>query len=125
MVTRRGGRSDRGASGLGCVLSLVLTVGVLYYGINLGRVWWRYKELQNAMETAARFGQTQTVDQVTRQLQAEATDLGVPPAGRVFKVTKMDGPPRITISTSYTEEVKLPLFHRVFEFRPSVTQKFF
>jgi hypothetical protein len=125
MVTGQRNVRARGASTLGCLLSLVLTVGVVYYGINLGRVWWRYKELQNSMETAARFGQTQSVDQISRQLQAEAQDLGIPPEGRRFKIVKTDAPAAITISTSYTEQVDLPLFKRSFSFRPSVTQKFF
>jgi hypothetical protein len=125
MVTRRSKEGIRGAGAFGCLLSLVLTIGVLYYGLNLGRVWWRYKELQSRMDTAARFAQTQTIDQVTRQLQADARDIGVPPAGQVFKITRVDGPPRITISTSYTEEVNLPLLHKIFAFHPSVTHKFF
>jgi hypothetical protein len=125
MVTDRRRARIRGASTLGCLVSLVLTVGVLYYGITLGRVWWRYKELQNRMETAARFGQTQSVDQITRQLQAEAQDLGIPPEGRRFRITKSDAPASITISTSYTEHVSLPLLDRSFSFHPSVTQKFF
>lgn len=115
----------RGASTLGCLGSLVVTLAVMYYGINLGRVWWRYKELQNSMETAARFAQTQSVDQVSRQLQAEAQDLGIPPEGRRFKITKVDAPASITISTSYQEQVDLPLLRRSFSFHPSVTQKFF
>ncbi len=43
-------RSRRGASKLGCLLSLVLFVGSLTYGVRIGRIYWRYYELTEDMK---------------------------------------------------------------------------
>ena len=40
MVSLRRGR--RGASMLGCLVSVVLFLAALYYGVHIGGVYWRY-----------------------------------------------------------------------------------
>jgi len=123
MVTRRRlGR--RGVSTIGCLASLVVTLVVLYYGINLGRVWWRYWEIRDRMKTAARYGAGQTEEQIRHQLIQEAQEVGVPAEAQRFRINKTDHPQSVTISTVYTETVDLPLLKRSFTFRPTVTQKF-
>ena len=37
--------SRRGASSSGCLLSLLLLVAALYYGVNIGEVYFRYYRL--------------------------------------------------------------------------------
>ena len=58
MVSFRLGR--RGASMLGCLLSVVLFLGALYYGAHIGGVYWRYYELLDDMQQQAK-----RADQVT------------------------------------------------------------
>ena len=48
--TRRG---RRGASTLGCLVAVLLFMAVLYYGVDLGRVYWSYYRLIVEMEQAA------------------------------------------------------------------------
>jgi hypothetical protein len=123
MVT--GSRSSRrGASSLGCIVSLVLVVACLYYGLNLGRLWFRYFEIKDRMNTVARFGSNQTVEQMTRQLQFDAQDVGLPKDARDFRISKSDRPPSVTVSLEYSEPVDLFLLHRSFVFRPVVTHSF-
>ena len=38
-------RSRKGSSNLGCLVSLALFVGALYYGINIGEVYFRYYQV--------------------------------------------------------------------------------
>ena len=38
-------RGRRGASTLGCLVSVVLFLGALYYGVHIGGVYWRYYSL--------------------------------------------------------------------------------
>ena len=42
MVTRR-----RGASTLGCLVMLLLVAAGVYFGVNVGEVYWRYYEYQD------------------------------------------------------------------------------
>lgn len=42
-------RSRRGASAVGCLVSLVLFAAAVYYGIHLGQPWVRYYQLMDEM----------------------------------------------------------------------------
>ncbi|MBM4188256.1 MAG: hypothetical protein FJ206_13220 [Gemmatimonadetes bacterium] len=119
MVTRR-----RGASTLGCLFSLLITLVVLYYGMNVGRVWWRYYEILDRMKSAARFAQNQTDAAILSRLQADADEIGLPPAARQFRIQRSRGPAGMTISIRYSEKIELPFVHRSVEFAPSVSQRF-
>ena len=123
MVTGRILGSRRGASTVGCLTSVLVLVAIVYYGINLGEVWWRYYTLKDRMNTAARFALTQTVDQINRQLQNEVTEIGLPSEARKFVIKKTEAPPSITISTQYKERVELPFLHRDITFKPVVSHK--
>src|SRR5439155_11905470 len=43
----------RGASSTGCLVSLLILVAVLYYGVNIGEVYFRYYRLLDEMQTQA------------------------------------------------------------------------
>jgi hypothetical protein len=116
-------RARRGASTVGCLVWLIITLVVLYYGANIGKIWWRYYELVDRMKTAARFAGVQTNDQILRQLQTDAREIGVPAEATRFKIARTEVPRSITITTEYRERVDLPLVHRTFAFRPSVNQR--
>jgi hypothetical protein len=96
---------------------------MLYYGVNLGRVWWRYWEILDRMKSAARFAITVTVPETLRRLQADADEIGLPPEAKKFKITRSERPPSVTITTEYNEKVELPFFHRTLVFKPSVVQR--
>ena len=122
MVTRRIFGSRRGASSVGCLVTILLLAALVYYGSKLGPIWWRSWKLEDRMKTAARFASTQTVEQINRELQDAAIELGLPAEARKFVIRKTETPPSITISTRYRERVDLPLLHRDFTFNPVVTQ---
>ena len=121
MVKRQ---ARRGASTAGCLLSVVVLMVVLYYGVNFGRVWWRYWEIQDRMKAAARYSQNQSDAQIQTQLRADVRDLGLPPTAASFRIVRVAHPPSITISTVYREEIDLPLIKRTLTFQPKITQRF-
>jgi hypothetical protein len=121
MVTRA--RNRRGVSTVGCLFSLVLAGTAVYYGMNLGQLWWRYYELVDKMKTAARFAANETDEQILRQLQQDAREIGVPAEAQRFRIVRTDAPRGITISTTYAEKVDLPFLKRSIPFKPSVTQR--
>ncbi len=51
MVSLR--RARRGASTLGCLVSVALFLGALYYGVHIGGVYWRYYSLLDDMRQQA------------------------------------------------------------------------
>jgi hypothetical protein len=118
VVTRRG---RRGASAIGCLGSLVVVAVVAYYGINLGRIWWRYWEIKERMGTAVRYAFTQADSQVQAQLRADAREIGLPLDGLRFRIERLQAPASVVISTRYRETVDLPLLRRELEFAPRVS----
>ena len=114
MVERLAGR--RGASMLGCLVSLALFVGALYYGFHIGQVYLRYFELLDDMRGAANMGAHFSDSEITTRLTAQADSLlGEAPR---FRITRGARPNRITIQTEYTERVDLPFFKHTFVLRP-------
>lgn len=105
-------------------MSLLLFVAVLYYGVNIGEVFFRYYRLVDEMQTQARLAAAIDDGTIRRRVQAAITQIGIPDSagGRPLVVRRTAFPREITIETSYSEAVSLPLFHHVFSFRPKATQ---
>lgn len=108
------GRGRRGASMLGCLFSLALFLGALYYGVHIGQVYLRFYRLQDAMRFQAQMAPTIDNDVISRRLTGAADSiLGQHPRFRIDRTPK-----RITIQTEYSERVELPFFKHTFLLRP-------
>ena len=119
MVSARG---RRGASTTGCLISLLILVAVLYYGVNIGEVYFRYYRLLDEMKTQARLAAALDNGTIQRRIQAAILDIGVPDeAGAGLTITRRPSPREITIETTYRESVHLPLFDHTFRFHPKAT----
>ena len=116
MVTRRLSRR-RGASGLGCILSLLLFGAAVYYGINIGQVYLRYYQLVDNMRSQARLAPSLQDDVIYRRLGAQADSI-LPGRHPTFRITRGGHPNRIVIETEYRDHVDLPLFKHTFVMRP-------
>jgi len=114
MVSPCGGR--RGSSSLGCLLSLLIFVAALYYGIHIGEVYLRYYRLLDVMRFQASLAPSTADDVIDRRLQAAADSLlGFTPD---FRIERKGKPRRITIQTEYRDSVDLPLFKYGFPLHP-------
>ena len=112
MVARTSDR--RGGTTLGCVISLVLFLGALYYGVHIGQVYLRFYRLQDAMRFQAQMAPTIDNGVIARRLAATADSiLGRHPGFRIERSGR-----RITIQTEYSDSVDLPFFRHTFVFRP-------
>jgi hypothetical protein len=109
-------RSRRGASNLGCLVSLALFAGALYYGINIGEVYLRYYQIVAEMRSQARLAPSLPNEVIRRRLSDRATDLDLPKEAHQFRIDRR--PRSIVIETQYEESVDLPLFRHTFRFRP-------
>ena len=116
MVGRR--RNDRGASTLGCLFSIMILMVVLYYAVDVGRVYWDYYKFQDEMETSARFAATQTDDQIRLHLKGVAQDLGLPTEAQRIVIQRSQHPPLMIIRSQYTVELTLPFTHKEVTLRP-------
>jgi hypothetical protein len=115
-------KNRRGASTTGCLLSLVLTIIAFYYGMQVGRVYYRFYAIRDKIDSAALFAQTQPTEQILRNLRQAADEIGLPPAAKSFQIRRTDIYPRtITISTVYTETLNLPFMKKTVTFKPTAT----
>lgn len=120
MVTPR--RGPRGASSTGCLLSLLVFVALLYYGINIGEVWFRYYQFVDEMKTQVRLAAALDNETIRRRLQAKAKDLGLPDDAQRIVIARTASPREIRIESGYSETVDLPLFRHTFHFKPRASQ---
>lgn len=116
MVTRRS--NTRGASTMGCLFTIMLLLAVLYYGIDVARVYWDFYKFQDEMETSARFASTQSDDQIRLHLKGVAQDLGLPAEAQRIVIRRSKSPPLVSIRSQYAIELTLPFTHKEVILRP-------
>ena len=121
MVTRVG-RDRRGATSMGCLVSLLVVVAVLYYGVNIGELYFRYYRLLDEMQSQAQLAPSLDDGTIRRRIQAAAQDIGLPPEAQQIKIVRRASPREIVIEALYSETVDLLLFHHSFDFHPKATQ---
>ncbi|MEO8295068.1 MAG: hypothetical protein ABI613_06080 [Gemmatimonadota bacterium] len=117
MVNRRSS-NRRGASTIGCLLSLLILAAALYYGINIGRVYLRYYQLMDSIRGNARLAPSLTDATIRRRLLTRVDELGLPQEAQKFTIKRSGKPRTISIETEYSENVDLPLFQHTFLFHP-------
>jgi hypothetical protein len=110
-------KSRRGAGRVGCMVSLALFAAALYYGFNIGQVYFRYYQLLDTMRIQAQLAPSLSDDVIQRRLIGQADSI-LPGGSPRFKITRGGHPNRVIITTEYTEEVDLPLFKHTFVLRP-------
>jgi hypothetical protein len=113
MVTAATGRAR-----LGCLVALLLVTAAVYFGINVGEVYWKFYRYQDAMAQEAHFAQMRTDQAIERRLKSRADSLGLPEAAGNVQIRRDDARRRISIEAAYSERVELPGFVRTFDLRP-------
>lgn len=108
--------SRRGAGTLGCLVSVLLFAAVLFYGSHVGRVYWRFYQVQDAMKSQARLAPSLSDDVIRRRL-TERTD-EILQRSLKFTISRGGKPRKIIITSAYADTLDLPLFTRVFEHKP-------
>jgi len=115
--------SRRGATSSGCLLSLLLFVAALYYGVNIGEVYFRYYRLLDEMQTETRIASGLDDGTIRRRIQAAIEEIGLPEAaGSSLVIRRTASPREIVIETRYSESVSLPFFNHSFSLHPRAVQ---
>ena len=112
----------RGTSSMGCLFTLLIFVAALYYGVNIGELFFRYYRLLDEMQTQAQLAPSLDDGTIRRRIQAAAQDIGLPPEAQQVKIARRASPREIVIETEYAETVTLPLFTHTFTFHPKASQ---
>jgi hypothetical protein len=107
-----------GRSRLGCLFALLLVTAGIYFGINIGEVFWKKLRYEDAMRQEVRFAQMRSDDAIARRLASVAESLGLPEAASRVEIRRDERSRRIVIRGQYSERVELPGFVRVFHFAP-------
>jgi hypothetical protein len=117
-----GWRNRRGAGALGCLLSLLAFVAALYYGLNIGEVYWRYYQLLDEMQVNARLAPSLSDDIIQRRLATKVSDIFGPEHQIRFRINRGGRTRYFTIETQYRDTVSLPLFKHTFVLNPHVEE---
>ncbi len=111
MVTSR-----RGATKLGCLMTLLLLAAVGYFGANAGDKYYRFWKYRDAMRQEVRFRAKQPIPQIRARLRAIADSLGLPSVAGIVSVRKNGR--QILIEAYYDELIDFPGFKREVHFAP-------
>jgi hypothetical protein len=109
-------RARQGKGALGCLLSLLIVAAIGYFGVNVGEVYFRFYQYQDAMKQEVRFAAHNSDNVILRHLRAQVDSLGLPEAAG--EVTLQRDGRHIEIESDYYEHIELPLTVREVHFNP-------
>src|SRR2546428_13595738 len=98
-MVKRCPRGRRGATSTGCLVSLLFLVGALYYGVNIGELFFRYYRLLDEMQTQAQLAPSLDHGTIPRRIQAPAQDIGLPPEAPQSRIPRRAPPREIALET--------------------------
>ena len=108
-------RGRRGGT-LGCLVTLLVAAGAIYFAVNVAEVWLRYYRYVDAMRQNVRFAASRTDESIRNRLAAFADSLGLPEEAHRVKVLRRGR--TISISAEYSELVDLPFVKQEIELSP-------
>lgn len=109
-------KTRRGASSLGCLFTLLVVAAIVYFGVNIGEVYFRFYQYQDAMRQEVRFAAHNGDAIILRHLREQADSLGLPEAAGLVTLQR-DGR-HIEVESEYYEHIELPLMIREVRFNP-------
>ena len=96
----------------------MLTAVVLYYSVDVGRVFWKFYKLEDEMSQSARLAHSWTDEEIIKHLVGVARDLDLPAEAQRFRIKRVQVPPLVTIDTQYHVTLELPFHHRILLLKP-------
>lgn len=109
-------RARRGIGKLGCLVSLLLIVTVVYFGLNVGEVYFRYLKFKDAMAQEVRFRGDLSDESIIARLRNVADSLGLPEEAGNITLTRDKRV--LHLKSRYYEIIELPGFQREILFEP-------
>lgn len=98
-------------------MRIALVVAVVWVGFKVAEPYFKYWQLKDTMDQAARFAQNLTDADIRRRVVAEVRQLDLPQeAERVY--IRREPNQKITIWLQYTVTLHLPRYERKLTFKP-------
>jgi hypothetical protein len=121
MVSRSGSmraQGQRGKTGKGCLLTLLVFAVAGYYGVGAGQAYLRYYQMLDEMKSQARLGPGLDDAVIRRRLVTKAQELELPGEATKFIIKRLARPREMVITTRWQETIELPFYHWVVTLRP-------
>ncbi|MGH7628434.1 MAG: hypothetical protein ACREOF_03435 [Gemmatimonadales bacterium] len=118
----RPARGRRGASFLGCLLSLALLGVAAWYGGHIGLVYLRKYQLVDEMKVNARHASGLPDETIRNRLSTKVREVFGPDRTMRFEISRPRGRQSIRIETQYRDSVDLPFLQRGFPVQLLVQQ---
>jgi hypothetical protein len=116
------GSARRGKSAYGCLIFILFIGATLYFGFNIGNVYWRAYQFQDAMTQESRFAARNGNEVIIAHLRAQADSLGLPEGAQKIQIRRK--PNQIWIWSDYIETVELPWKLQEINFSPHTERVF-
>jgi hypothetical protein len=114
----------RGASKLGCLLSVLLVVGASYVGLFFGRVYWTNAEYKDEMKQELQFHSGESDEQIRNHMRVAADSMGLPEEAGDVTVERDPQAHTIDMDAVYDVTVKLPGYQRVVHLTPHASDTY-
>ncbi len=101
---------------LGCLVTLAIIAFVIYFGIDVAGVYWRYYQYQDDMRQQMKYAPNRPNDAIIARLRAAADSLGLPDDARKIAIHRTAA--SVRVEAYYDEHVELPLFSHDFHLHP-------
>jgi hypothetical protein len=110
---------EAGKARIGCLVSALVLVGGIYYGIRFFEVYFRFYRIRDEVRTQAAYAPSLSDDVIRRRLVAASDALGLPLGPKQWEIRRSFNPRQITIAAQYDDSVviELPGITKVFRFR--------
>jgi hypothetical protein len=116
------GRPRSGKSAYGCLIFILVIGATLYFGFNIGNVYWRAYQFQDAMTQESRFAARNGNEVILAHLRAQADSLGLPDGAQKIQIRRK--PNQIWIWSDYIDTVELPWKLQEINFNPHAERVF-
>lgn len=114
--------SRRGFSRAGCLIPLLLSAVVAYFGMDAAEAYFDFYRFKDAMGQEARFASTQSDAHITARLSALADSLQMPPGAELISIERTTT--IIIISADYDAILRLPFKkEKVIHFHPEARSR--
>ncbi len=97
-------------------MTLLMVAAVVYFGVNVGEVYLRFYQYEDAMKQEVRFAAHNSDAIILHHLRAQVDSLGLPEGAG--EVTVQRNGRNIEIESDYYEHIELPLTVREVHFNP-------
>ncbi len=116
-------RRERGGLSFGCLLIIVILVGLGFVGYKVGEAYWNYFEVKEKVREILNWavaGQAKTDQEIIQRVAANVREAGLEVPARNIRISHPEGD--LTISVKWKRDVVFPGYTLPLNFEVSLTE---